>query len=73
MIIVNDVDNCSVSNILKLICKIRKKISYSWSESQQNSVIILQSDFIIDRKDENICCIINSIDCDKMCLHSLKI
>ena len=44
---VNDIDNCSVSNIFSETFQSSNEIGSSWIEIQSNSVIILQCDFII--------------------------
>ena len=46
-VIVNDVDNCSVSDILSQAFQTSNEISSSGIEIQSNSVFIFQCDFII--------------------------
>ena len=46
-VIVNDVDNCSVSDIFSQAFQTSNEIGSSGNEIQSNSVIILQCDFII--------------------------
>ena len=44
---VNDIDNCSASDIFSETFQTSNEIGSSWIEIQSNSVIILQCDFII--------------------------
>ena len=56
-IIINDVDSCSVPNILSSILNTSNQERIVRSESQNDCVIILQSDHIISSKQRNFCTI----------------
>ena len=62
-IVVNDnIDNCSISDVFIVACQTRNEVGLSWSESQQNSVLILQSDLIIESEETNVSGRIVTID-----------
>ena len=52
-VIVNDSNNCSVSNVLSCTLNTRNETRIAWSVRQQNPVIILKSDLIIGSEYSN--------------------
>ena len=72
-IIVNNIDNCSISHVLDTVFQTRNEIGLSWSEPQQNSVLVLQSDFIIQSEETNISRRISIIACDSYWCQCLKV